>query len=258
MHKAECVSQLVLGEWVKINYSNEAWANVCTEHGYYGFCTTSQLYIPNQNELTRLQTQVISVLVRFEGQGLPTSLRNHQNEFLPKDLLEGSFTGLPILMPYNGPQWNACLEMNTFSEMELIRRATDFIGVPYFWGGKTPAGFDCSGFVQFLMNQQGFSFPRDAWQQAELGDSVAFDSKNPQFLPGTLLYFNRSDIKVQHVAISLGGSLFVHASDWVRVNSFNSSDLNFDQDRKETLFSAKKIKRTQLESLNKTFHRLIS
>src|SRR5262245_16404541 len=44
----------------------------------------------------------------------------------------------------------------------LASRVRELLGVPYLWGGRTPAGLDCSGFVQLLLAERGFRVPRDA------------------------------------------------------------------------------------------------
>jgi cell wall-associated NlpC family hydrolase len=88
---------------------------------------------------------------------------------------------------------------------------TRFEGAPYQWGGVTPWGADCSGMVQSVFGLHGFSLPRDASQQALVGEPV---SDSPEKLaPGDLLFFsNRDDRRVTHVAIALGDARVVHSA----------------------------------------------
>jgi cell wall-associated NlpC family hydrolase len=84
-----------------------------------------------------------------------------------------------------------------------------FAGTTYQWGGVTPWGADCSGIVQTTFWLHGVSLPRDAWQQAEIGRDVGNDVKG--WLAGDLLYFtDRTDARITHVGISLGGAQMVH------------------------------------------------
>lgn len=85
---------------------------------------------------------------------------------------------------------------------------TYFEGASYLWGGITPWGADCSGFVQTIFGLHGVALPRDAWQQSETGtDAGALDSLEPADLA---FFTDREDKRVTHVAISLGKGRIVH------------------------------------------------
>jgi hypothetical protein len=94
----------------------------------------------------------------------------------------------------------------------LAQRASElFAGAPYQWGGVTPWGADCSGFVQTMFALHGVQLPRDAWQQSEYGASVSGDPDDLR--PADLLFFSdREDGKMTHVAIALGARRVVHCS----------------------------------------------
>lgn len=88
----------------------------------------------------------------------------------------------------------------------VIDYAKSFIGVPYVWGGSTPAGFDCSGFVQYVYAAFGKSLPRVTTSQENCGTVIPVS----QAQPGDLLFWG-SKGSTYHVAISLGGSSYIHA-----------------------------------------------
>jgi cell wall-associated NlpC family hydrolase len=82
-----------------------------------------------------------------------------------------------------------------------------FVGTPYQWGGITPWGADCSGFVQTVYAVHGIQLPRDASQQALTG--VDADGQTP----GDLLFFSEQDDgRITHIAIALSGDEFVHVA----------------------------------------------
>jgi gamma-D-glutamyl-L-lysine dipeptidyl-peptidase len=84
-----------------------------------------------------------------------------------------------------------------------------FSGASYQWGGVTPWGADCSGFVQTVYGLHGVSLPRDAWQQAESGVSVS----GPPFDPADLVFFSeRDDGRITHVGVALGGERMAHVA----------------------------------------------
>ena len=82
-----------------------------------------------------------------------------------------------------------------------------FEGTSYQWGGITPWGADCSGFVQTIFGVHGVPLPRDAWQQALEGVEV----KRTALQPADLLCFSdRDDRRITHVGIALAGDRLVH------------------------------------------------
>lgn len=84
-----------------------------------------------------------------------------------------------------------------------------FAGTSYQWGGVTPWGADCSGMVQRVFALHGVSLPRDAWQQALIGDDAGRDIA--ALRAGDLLFFtDRDDGRTTHVGISVGASRMVH------------------------------------------------
>lgn len=87
-----------------------------------------------------------------------------------------------------------------------------FVGASYLWGGVSPWGCDCSGFVQRVFALHGLQVPRDAWQQAELG-TVIDRSVSDDHHPADVLFFSdRDDRRITHVGIALGGDQFVHSA----------------------------------------------
>ena len=83
---------------------------------------------------------------------------------------------------------------------ELIEFAHKYINTPYSWGGTTPKGFDCSGFVQFAYKKVGYSLPRTTQEQAKVGTKV----KKGNLKTGDLVFFKGKDSKsktIGHVGI---------------------------------------------------------
>jgi gamma-D-glutamyl-L-lysine dipeptidyl-peptidase len=209
--RAEQVTQLVLGEtaavlgrsgdWLRVRIdldAYEGWAH----RGYVqevsqaealewrgratGWSTGAQLEIDDG-------TLTLPLRARVAAESGAIILPDHRRA----QLLSGS---IPVLSDVRA---EAC-------SMPPERWALDhFSGSPYLWGGVTPWGVDCSGLVQTTFSVRGVSLPRDAAQQAGIGQSVALDACRP----GDLLFFRSEQGNgITHVAFAGDAETLVHST----------------------------------------------
>ena len=104
----------------------------------------------------------------------------------------------------------------------LVGTALSLRGAPYRNGGSDPAGFDCSGFTQYVFAKYGVALPREVRDQFQQGKSV----KDAELAAGDLLFFTTVAPGATHVGIAIGGDQFVHApssTGVVRVEHLSSS-----------------------------------
>lgn len=83
----------------------------------------------------------------------------------------------------------------------IVEIASQYVGVPYLWGGTTPAGFDCSGFTSYVYAQVGITLPRTSSDQRYAGTVVS----RAEAQPGDLIW------TPGHISIYAGGNLQVDA-----------------------------------------------
>lgn len=94
------------------------------------------------------------------------------------------------------------------SAESIIRTGKLFLGVPYVWGGTTPAGFDCSGFTQYVFALNGIRLPRTADAQFEVGSPVSYENLQP----GDMVFFSTYEPGPSHNGIYLGNGMFINSS----------------------------------------------
>jgi len=108
----------------------------------------------------------------------------------------------------------------------MISFAKSFLGVPYRYGGTTPSGFDCSGFINYIFGNFGFSLVRTSYGLAELGETISLANLQP----GDLMFFKGSNVRsssVGHVAMVIevlqGDVKFIHAANGgVRIDNLKT------------------------------------
>lgn len=94
---------------------------------------------------------------------------------------------------------------NSDIQQKLLEESEKHLGTPYVWGGTTPTGFDCSGFIQYVYKQAlGVSLPRITTQQDDVGQEVALED----IQVGDLIFWGEPS---HHVAIYAGNGYYIHA-----------------------------------------------
>lgn len=105
-----------------------------------------------------------------------------------------------------------------YSSNAIIAFASNYLGVPYVWGGSNPSGFDCSGFVQYVFAHFKINLPRVAEDQQQVGTYVSRENLQP----GDLVFFGDP---AHHVGIYIGNGCMIHAphtGDVVKIQKLNS------------------------------------
>lgn len=143
-------------------------------------------------------------------------------------LLLGNFLGNVVNSNDKSDTLNKVLGWSTNSQSTgasttaatVINTAKQYMGVPYVWGGETPTGFDCSGFTQYVLKQNGISIPRTAAEQYQSGVSIM----KSNLKTGDLVFFTTYKPGASHVGFYMGDGKFIHASSAAKQVTISSLD----------------------------------
>ena len=91
----------------------------------------------------------------------------------------------------------------------IVSKAKEYLGVPYVYGGSSPSGFDCSGFVYYVFRQCGYSITRTATTQNGDGYQVSRSDLRPGDI---IIFYNSAKTAIGHSGIYIGNGQFIHAS----------------------------------------------
>ena len=205
-HSSEMVSQLLFQEKYKLLQQESDWYYIrCQHDDYQGWIPTSQYHA--------ITPQVYQDQYQYRQQAF---LIFHKN----KSLL--TFLGSPMYEPY--PEMLPPIEYNSTAVIELAKK---YINTPYLWGGRSPLGIDCSGLMQVVFGALGYSLPRDAYQQVEIGKKIHWGEHQA----GDVAFFENAQGKITHVGLLTKKDEIIHASAWVRQDKLTKEGI-FHQSKK--------------------------
>ncbi|MFK7757187.1 MAG: NlpC/P60 family protein [Flavobacteriales bacterium] len=206
--RSEMVNQLLFGERYYVIEEQEKWVRIQSDHDSYEGWIDRKQHFEHQYET-------------IEGKYCNAELKLLHKTRGELNVLPGSFIcNNEILMDF---EFNSA---NQVESIPMIREACMlYLNSPYLWGGRTPLGIDCSGFTQLALRTQGYSIPRDASQQVDLGEQILFVDESQE---GDLAFFDNAEGKITHVGIILEEETekkIIHASGRVRIDNIDHNGI---------------------------------
>jgi cell wall-associated NlpC family hydrolase len=253
-HAAEMATQAIMGTPVKILKLKGGWMYVQTPDGYLGWTDDAieRMTSTEYEQWMQLPKVIVTSVYGFTYES-PDPQSPVVSDIVAGGLFAVSHTdhrwyqvGYPDgrtaylsrreAEPY--PEW---LLKTRDTPGSIVATARRFMGVPYLWGGTSTKGFDCSGFTKTVYYLNGVQLPRDADEQSLVGTSVDTTTNFEHLQSGDLLFFGPDPKRVTHVAISLGGGRFIHASGYVRINSLDPDAPDYSGFRRSSFLQARRI-----------------
>ena len=213
-HQSELVSQLLYGECFKIKTEKKEWLQIITlSDNYSGWIDQKQIrFIP------KTDAELITFKENSYSEKLIDYIENSEKKL--SSLVIGSNLGA---CRWLGDKYDeTILSSIPKNKSSLLKTALLFLNTPYLWGGKTPFGIDCSGLTQMTYRINGYKIPRDASQQAELGETLSFIDESDA---GDLAFFDDDEGKINHVGLLLENHYIIHAHGKVRIDRIDQTGI---------------------------------
>ena len=215
-HRSEMVSQLLFGELAEVLETNKDFLKVRTSYDSYdGWVQKNQLLeVPESAALNGSNMLNGDVLRTITCNGAPM----HISFGSPLHFFTHGHAKIgDIGFVYEGKFWIP--DEAHFNEATLKWVANHFLNTAYLWGGRSVFGIDCSGFTQQVFRFVGVKLPRDASQQAAVGEVVGFLQEAKC---GDLAFFDNAEGRITHVGMMLDSATIIHASGKVRIDPIDN------------------------------------
>jgi len=224
--KSEMTTQLLFGEHFEILEEHKSWVYVNSAIDGYKSWIDRKQYLPISKEtFTQLSKEaysrtsdMVGIITETTGdisfpitigsiiQGKEFAIENKKYSY------QGSINS-PGVKP---------------KRSKIVEDSFTYMNTPYLWGGRTPFGIDCSGFVQMIYSLNGIKLPRDASEQVEQGESLDFPEEAK---PGDVAFFDNEDGAIVHVGIVLPDMQIIHSSGKVHIDRLDHLGI-FSEERK--------------------------
>lgn len=253
-------SQAIMGMPVEILSRHDEWTQIKTPDDYVHWTLTSTLKRVTREELScwnRAEQVVVTSLATWIYErpsrhaqtvsdavgGCRLRLTGKRKGFYQVEFPDGrkGFIARKDAMMLSKWRKEAAKDAES-----IMHTAHTLMGIPYMWGGTSPKGVDCSGFVRTVLYLHDIIIPRNASQQAQTGQRIDIDGDFSNLQTGDLLFFGSKNPdgtpgRVVHVGFYLGNKRFIHSLGCVHTASFNPSDSNFDEYELNRLLFAARI-----------------
>ena len=235
--RAEMVSQLLFGDAYSVVDENDNWLKIstcdCKYEGWINRKNHNPLHEKDVEDYLNAPKYVVRdylLFIRTFESNIAFPIFIGSSFPYPKDgiLILGSSIFIMEL-----PKEEEFKPVAGYSEKQvrLMQFAARYLQSPYLWGGRTPAGIDCSGFTQIVYKSIGITLPRDASQQVLCGTTVDFVQ---EARTGDLAFFQNEAGYIVHVGLVCDHGRILHSSGRVRIDTLDDTGIYSAEYKKYT------------------------
>lgn len=208
--RSEMVTQILFGEKAEVLETKKNWIKIKADFdGYEGWADQKQFLEITEEEFNSIQND------KFASESFNLAVDNDMPLTLPMAAHLCNLNQGKIKFGNKEIQYLGEFHEGNFPKSEIPYLVSMYLNTPYLWGGKSVFGIDCSGFVQQVYKFCGVKLPRDAYQQAEIGEALSFVEEAE---PGDLAFFDNPEGRIIHVGIILEENKIIHAHGKVRID----------------------------------------
>jgi gamma-D-glutamyl-L-lysine dipeptidyl-peptidase len=255
---SEMVSQALLGTPVRILKKSGNWFLVQMPDRYVGWTDSDALLRTDSAGMAAWRGSKRIIYLPLSGTGTDPESREavtdlvagnilKQVEEKPLTLLLEMPDGRRLSIPASeGMDFDLWKKRADPSPTAICSLARSMMGRPYLWGGTSPKGVDCSGFVKTAYFMNGIILARDASLQFQHGAPTEPQAGYEKLKEGDLVFFGRkADVdhpaRATHVGLYLGNGNYINSSGYVRLNSFDPSQKIYSKARADNWLGGRTI-----------------
>lgn len=264
----EMMTQALMGTTVRILKSlNTGYLLVQTPDNYIAYVETAGITPMTLTEKDQWESSPKIIFIQLYGtvysgkneKSIPVSdivagdrlvLKSEKGKFYQVQFPNGK---IGYVLKKEATKYSDWLASNKPDFQNILSTGEKLMGIPYLWGGTSIKGVDCSGFMRTMFSLNGVLLPRDASQQARVGENVdiyengvvSIEKAKQNLQQGDLLFFGtkRADgsDKVTHVAYYMGDGRFIQSSGYVKISDFSPSSPDYDAFHMSQFLSARRV-----------------
>jgi hypothetical protein len=257
-HSSEMSTQAILGTPVRILKKSNSWLFVQTPDRYLGWVDDDAIQQTDSMGMSAWRNGKRFIYLPLAGTGFDPESKEAVTDLVAGSILKfdtifkaGALLEMPdgrklVIPASEGMDFKLWEKQTQATAASLNTTSKTLTGRPYFWGGTSSKGVDCSGFVKTVFFLNGIILARDASLQFRHGQFTDPNSGYNALKPGDLVFFGRKaqgdrPAKATHVGLYLGNGAYINSSGFVKIDNFDPAQKGYSKIRADNWLGGRTI-----------------